>query len=179
MPGKVTSGVFDVPKGNAITIRRDLSRPIDLGQDGVYYVSLEVTAKRPTFFFILRSLQGAKEPGVRFGMNGNTVTSHFQKLEERTAIPLVASETYRFVCKIVASADHNDQVFAHVTPRSAPATPFEPKTWTTATAEADSNGILTLANLHIGTRSVNRGACKIDNVRIGTSWAAVTGSQRD
>lgn len=167
-------GALAVTHGKDVSIRRNLERPLNLAQDGVCYVSLVVKSPHPIFFLIIRSEPselGDIEPGVRFGMHGNTVISHFQDSERRTAVPLVPSETYRVVCKIVASADHNDQTFVHISQQSASATPFEPESWTTASSETDSEGLLKRVSLDVATRTHD---CQIDDVRIGTSWAAVT-----
>ncbi len=171
----IENGKLKVLESKYIGVLRHLEQGIDLSKDGVYYISLVIKSARPNFFLILRSQRTQPkelEPGVRFGIRDNsTMVSHFHGTEIRTAVPLAPSESYRVVCKIVASAEHNDQTFLHLSPASVKASSFEPKTWTTVTSETHSDGLLNRLNLLVRGR---QSTCEIDDLRIGTSWTAVT-----
>jgi hypothetical protein len=86
-------------------------------------------------------------------------------------VPLRYGETYLLVAKIVASKAGSDQVFMRIYTPDEPVEREESAGWTVAGPLFQSDLVFDWMEVHINSKTRQT----IDEIRLGTSWSAVTG----
>jgi hypothetical protein len=178
-------GSFEFP-GFAKYFRR-MATPIPLDADGIYYVSFLVRREGPQADALnsvsvqlrttaeMETEWGRGEPDLRkrlnFGVDrANDVSTHLERVGARTPLPLSYGETYLVVAKIAASASHPDQTFVRVYGPEEPVGREEPGYWSVVGRPMDSDLVFDWFEVHINSKTRQT----IDEVRLGTTWGAVT-----
>ena len=158
--------------------KRRLATPIDLGRQGIYYLSFLVR-KSPgparsddgLFHFALKASAdhrmiagfGILSDGRLLVMNrGNNATTSSAVVRPGT--------TYLLVGKVVAGVDRPDQLLLKAFGPDAEVDPIETGDWDVEGLAVDHD--LVLDQIHI--YSTPDCPCLVDEIRFGTSWAAVT-----
>ena len=173
-------GRMEFAPGENYRIRR-LATPLELGRDGVYYISVLVRqeAELPNVrlrgrdvsritFRSLRDYWGhsvglALRPSrqAQLGIGGGNTFNSTQVFP--------AGQTLLFVCKISAHASGEDEVFLRVYAENEAIDAFEPADWTVAT-----RGFFSEATLdQIVLTGIGAASRSVDEIRIGTSWLSV------
>lgn len=157
--------------------KRQLARPIELARDGVYYVSFLVRREAASsegnnqgFRWILAE-PGNLQARLGFGMlsDGRPIIlgpAGNKPASER----LHDDQDYLFVGKLVCAKDRPDQMFLKVYRSDGEVDQVEPLDWTVVGRGADRDEVL--SQLHIYNSPAR--SYLVDEVRIGTSWEAVT-----
>jgi hypothetical protein len=174
-------GALEFPAGHNVWLRA-LAHGIDLGRDGVHYVSLRVwreAAARPgepapsldAIRLTLRASRDYWGPTVSFALRprqqpqiacGPGVTFNSPQ-----SFP--AGETLILVGKIFARAKTEDEIFLRVFAAGEIPGPWEPAEWTLGTRGIFSDATLDRVLL-TGSGSSR---CRVDELRIGATWDAV------
>jgi hypothetical protein len=166
---------------------RRLATPIRLDADGIYYVSFLIRREGPPADSLnsvsvqLRTTEemetewGRGEPDLQkrlnFGVDrANDVSTHLERVGARTPLPMSYGETYLVVGKIAASAAHPDQTFVRVYGPEEPVGHEEPGQWSLVGRPIPSDLVFDWFEVHINSKTRQT----IDEVRLGTTWAAVT-----
>jgi hypothetical protein len=185
--GKSVGGSFEYA-GFAKYFRR-LATPIRLDADGIYYVSFLIRREGPPADALnsvsvqlrttaeMEAEWGRGEADLRqrlnFGVDrANDVSTHLERVGARTPLPLSYGETYLVVGKIAASAAHPDQTFVRVYGPEEPVGREEPGQWSLVGRPMPSDLVFDWFEVHINSKTRQT----IDEVRLGTTWAAVTAS---
>lgn len=156
---------------------RLFAEPIHLAQNDVRYVSLLVrrspSVAGPTHYWFRCMLTSETVPDDRLGF-GLTSTgcpqlmSHFGN--SQSYVPIVDGLPYLFVFKLVASHNAPAQSFLMVYGQHDPVDGHEPSTWTVVGVPGRFAGVLGSIHINNGTER----AYTVDELRIGTTWQAVT-----
>lgn len=88
----------------------------------------------------------------------------------QSPLPMESGSTYLVVMKIVASADNPDQLMIRVFQPNEPISDLETRSWTVTTPTSDSDDTYELASIYFNCIQEQR----LDELRIGSSWASVT-----
>ena len=191
---QATGGAIQLSGG--MMLQRELSTPIDLSRDGVYYLSFLIRRSSETLpkfpgighwgnlTFGLESQDGFRraktERSVRFGMSFqqpdiNDVPRFHPVVcvapgHRALGLPTVKEEvTYLFVGKILASADGPDQVLLRVYRQRDKIEPSEPAAWNAASPMEYSDDVCT----HVKLKAVDANPYTFDELRIGRTWRSV------
>jgi hypothetical protein len=161
---------------------RYLSRPIDLGTDGVWYVRYLVRRAAtqqndPNLaMLVLRTygLTTEKEIERRSALQlavyqTDTLAVKFDGQSVRSAVPQPPGETVAIVAKIVAGRTQPDQVFACVLPAGRLGD-REPLEWSVATDCMATDHVFDQVSVEI----VSRGDVLVGDIAIGTTWSSIT-----
>jgi ferric-dicitrate binding protein FerR (iron transport regulator) len=176
-------GCFDAA-GNVRYLRR-LTTPINLGEDGVYYLSFLFRRHGPAadsinaFAIVLRPTDApamdredfSRRLNIGIGAM-NQLYTHLHGICTRTPLPLSYGETYLLVAKIVAGNSRPCQIMVRIYGADEPVSLREPSDWTSTSQPFPSD-----VNFHWLEIAVNsKRRQQIDEIRIGTTWCAVTTS---
>jgi ferric-dicitrate binding protein FerR (iron transport regulator) len=185
-PGSTSvGGSFDYA-GFAKYFRR-LATPIRMDADGIFYLSFLIRREGPPADALnsvsvqlrttaeMETEWGRGEPDLRMRLNfgvdrANDVFTHLERVGARSPLPLSYGETYLVVAKIAASAAHPDQTFVRVYGPEEPVGREEPGQWSLVGRPIPSDLVFDWFEVHINSKTRQT----IDEVRIGTTWAAVT-----
>lgn len=182
-PKPESGGALALPPGNSVFLR-ELSEPVDLGRDAVYYVSFLVrrdndaaagATEVPHFRLTLRSSKDYWGQSITAGLPVSLrPTIQFHGLGTFAApTSIAAGETTLWVLKIVAGRSRPDEVFLKVF-RNGEALPrLEPAPWTVLTGPLAGEGVLDLVVVTGSGPSTH----VFDGLRIGRTWESVL--QRD
>jgi hypothetical protein len=162
---------------------RRLATPVRLDADGVYYLSYLFRRHGPpadpvNAVAVLLRMTDELPPGkedshkrLNIGVRGpNELFTHLQRAGCRTPLPLTHGETYLLVAKIVAGSANPDQVFMRVYGPADAVEHEEPGSWSAVGPPFQSDLVFDWLQLHINSEKRQT----IDEVRLGTTWAAVT-----
>jgi hypothetical protein len=175
------AGMLEMPQGNTYRVR-PLAKPLDLGKDAVYYVSLMVqeedcpdersqTPRFESVRFTFRSSQAYWGDRIAFGLSTNR-KPHIEvadSLRFTTPNPIPSGQTMLWVAKINARRDGEDEVFFRVYQEGETLDLVEPAQWSVSTRGLRSDAKLDLVLL-TSTGSPRRW---FDELRIGTNWRAI------
>lgn len=158
---------------------RDLAEPIDLAANQVVYVSF---LYRPEGMW----KQGESSLKMLFYNPGEGVVEHRIGIaldaarglvrgalcgaRKECPLPMTDGLTYLIVAKIACSADNPDQLMLRVFQPEEPVSTREPASWTVVTPSIDSDDSFRLMSLRFNCKQEQR----IDEIRIGSTWASVT-----
>src|SRR5205823_6681419 len=95
---------------------------------------------------------------------------HLERVGARTPLPLSYGETYLVVAKIAPSAAHPDQTFVRVYGPDEPVGREEPRQWPGIGRPVQNDQAFDWFEVHSNSKTRQ----SIDEVRLGTTWAAVT-----
>lgn len=171
---------------------RRLATPIRLDADGIYYVSFLIRREGPpadTLNSVSVQLRTTEEIEVEWGRGeadlrkrlnfgvdrANDVSTHLERVGARAPLPLSYGETYLVVGKIAASAAHPDQTFVRVYGPEEPVGREEPGQWSVVGRPMPSDLVFDWFEVHINSKTRQT----IDEVRLGTTWTAVTAPWSD
>jgi hypothetical protein len=160
---------------------RQLSTPVRLDTDAVYYLSFLFRREGPpadplnAVAVLFRTTAELKKEDPRLRLNvgiggANELFTHLQRVGSRTPVPLSYGKTYLLVAKIAASAANPDQVFMRVYGADDPIDRDEPGSWTVIGPPFQSNLVFDWLEVHINSRTRQT----LDEIRLGTTWASVT-----
>jgi|GEM_PF-1753456 ferric-dicitrate binding protein FerR (iron transport regulator) len=176
-------GHFVFDGGGQWRLRR-LPKPIDFGSDGIYYVSFLV--RRPDF---VRN-PGADNPLGRLVMNFRSETDYWSHWigfaissanepfiiadgDNRGSSRLIdTSRPCLVVCKITTSRDQSDQLFMKIYEQGDKIEPDETARWTIVSRPLQLDVAMDLLIPSVNEEGGSR--WELDEIRYGTSWAAVT-----
>jgi FecR-like protein len=171
-----SGGALVLPAGRTFRIR-PLAEPIDLGKDGVTYVSFlmrqdPVAVGDQSFFRLtFRSSEDFWNRAIGFGMPPLRRPSLYRNRENfNSSVPFETGPVQLWVCKIAAQRHGPDQVFHRIFRVDETVASLEPAVWTNQTTPFESDMKLDLV-LVTGT---GRGRQEFDELRIGRTWASVT-----
>jgi ferric-dicitrate binding protein FerR (iron transport regulator) len=164
---------------------RRLAVPIRMDGDQVYYLSFLFRREGPAdhqvnavavLLWPDADVPEQKDADARrrlnVGVRGwNQLFTQLHDVGSRVPLPLHYGETYLLVAKITTSSLNLDQVFMRVYGPDEPIEVEEPGTWSVVGQPFHSELTFDWLQLHINS---NRRQM-IDEVRLGTTWAAVTG----
>jgi len=179
MPLPPHGGALALPPGPNFYIRQ-LSEPVDLSRDAVYYLSFLVrrdpdvppgSTDLPHFRLTLRSSADYWGPSVTAGYpQSRRPTIQFQGRGSFVAqSDLEPGTTSLWVMKIVAGRSKADEIFLKVF-RSGEALPeFEPSPWSVETGPLPGEGMLDL----IVVTGTGPATHVFDGLRVGRTWDAV------
>ncbi len=170
---------------------RRLATPLRLDTDGVYYLSYLFRRQGPSpdvvnavavlFWtdeqFAQEQRVVATDPRQRLnvGVGGpNELFTHLQGHGARTPLPLSYGETYLLVAKIVAGRTNPDQVFLRVYAPTEPVEAQEPGNWSVVGPSFQSDLVFDWLQVHVNSQTRQT----LDEIRLGTTWAAVTAPWR-
>jgi hypothetical protein len=161
------------------TCARLLSHPIDMASDGnVAYVSAllrkttidSASAENLEVGFASTATASATGAPIRIGMT--STDAFFLTSSSNTTGTVAANTTYFVLAKIVSSASGSDVCYMNVYGPNDTVPPSEPSSWSLS-HQFSSSTTLSYLRLTIGS-SLDNG--EIDEVRVGSSYAAVTDS---
>lgn len=162
-------------------IGRMAETPIDLGVDGVYYISFlfrrDAGDQKKYFQFRLhQNRDWDNEKMLHMGVAHPSIAFiDFCGQSARTHLPLDKDTAYIVVAKIVAGRDRPDQVFLAVYRADEPLESQEPASWTLVSMPVDSDA--RLDDFWFLFRG--EGSQWIDELRIGRTWRSVTAEYED
>jgi len=157
---------------------RQLARPIDLSTHQDYYFSLRFRLNAqdagPVFINLRSSDEGVAQDSKHRVVNilspsSGRVLSSFNGSSRRTHVTFQADTDYILIGRLMARSQEPDQLFLHLAPASE-LPPLEPPHWTLISAPGDRNHQADL----LAIKTFNRSDYQFQEVRFGTSWAAVT-----
>lgn len=159
---------------------RNLAEPIDLAANQVVYLSflyrpegmwkkgennLKVMFYNPNEGVIEHRIAIALDAGrglIRGALCG---------ARKECPLPMADGATYLVAAKVACSADNPDQLMVRIFQPGEPVSTHEPASWTVVTPTIDSDDSLCLMSLHFSCVHEQT----IDEIRIGDTWASVTG----
>ncbi len=167
---------------------RRLATPVRLDADGMYYFSYLLRRDGPPLDPLAdvsiqlrqtEELQSDQRDAtidlrkrLNFGVDRtNELNTHLERVGRRMPLPLSYGETYLLVAKVAASGAYPDQVFLRIYGPQEPVDRLEPTTWSAVGAPVQSDLVFDWLEVHINSHTRQA----IDEIRIGTSWGAVTG----
>lgn len=179
--GSERGGALALPPGPNFYLRR-LSEPIDLGRDAVYYISFLVRREPdappgatdgPHFRLTLRSSADYWGPSISAGYPySRRPTLQFQSRGSFVAPHEVETgATSLWVMKVVSGRTKPDEFFLKVFKSGEALPDFDPSPWSAETGPLPADGILDLIVL-TGTGPATH---VFDGLRVGRTWASVTG----
>jgi hypothetical protein len=168
---------------------RRLATPVRLDADGVYYFSYLFRREGPPLDPLAdvsiqlrqtEELQNDQRDAtidlrkrLNFGVDRtNELNTHLERVGRRMPLPLSYGETYLLVAKVAASGAYPDQVFLRIYGPQEPVDRLETTTWSAVGAPVQSDLVFDWLEVHINSHTRQA----IDEIRIGTSWGAVTGA---
>jgi len=177
-------GGLAAPRGGSLVFgaqrwfrARALPLPVDFGADGVHYFSFLMRAMPPT------AAAGQKPWPMRFALVSSSthvwvavsLGTSFRPLilaqgnNNSAGEPLTAGETVFVVCKVVTSRQGADQMFLRVYRSGESIEAGETTHWTVSSRALHFDDVLDHVELAIPRSEGGR----FDELRVGTSWAAV------
>lgn len=178
-PGTQAGGSLALPPGNNVTIR-ELTEPIDLDRDAVYYLSFLLRREAdaapgrsdpPHFRLTLRSSRDYWGSSITAGLpiSLRPTLQYHGRGSFASPTPVAVGETTLWVLKIVAGRSRPDEVFLKVF-RSGEAVPrLEPAPWTVLTGPLAGGGLLDL----VVVTGSGPATHAFDRLRIGRTWESV------
>jgi ferric-dicitrate binding protein FerR (iron transport regulator) len=176
-----TGGCFDT--AGYVRFQRRLRTPVNLGDDGAYYLSFLFRRHGPPIdagnglTIVLRPTDAPAQERDDFGKRlnigvgaSNQLFTHLLGVCSRVPLPLTYGETYLLVAKIVAGRSRPNQIMIRIYGADEPVSSREPNEWTATSKPFHSD--LVFQWLEISVNSKRRQ--QIDEIRLGTSWNAVT-----
>ncbi|MBA4017976.1 MAG: hypothetical protein C0483_12450 [Pirellula sp.] len=159
---------------------RRLARPIRMDEDGVYYFSYLIRSEKRAgdgscdVQFILRD-HLVHEPQRKLAVSASWSSSKTSLCWEGggncASIPVEPGKTYLMAGKIVAGREAPDQAFLCLFMPRQPVPSAEPSSWTLASRPVLSDLKFDVVQISANTAT----PVLVDELRIGTSWAAVAG----
>jgi hypothetical protein len=171
---------------------RQLAAPVRLDADGVYYFGFLFRREGPPLDPLAdvsiqlresEELAGDQRDAtidlrkrLNFGVDRtNELFTHLERIGRRMPLPLSYGETYLLVAKVAASGAYPDQVFLRIYGPQEPVDALEPATWTAVGPPVQSDLVFDWLEIHINSHTRQA----IDEIRIGTTWNAVTAGWAD
>jgi hypothetical protein len=168
-----------------------LEKSVRLDTDAVYYFSCLMRREGPprdplnSVSVQLRQSEeldidlGGGERDLRkrlnFGIDRtNDVFTHLERIGRRAPMPLSFGETYLILAKVAASGAYPDQVFVRIYGPDEPVEPEETVHWSSVGPPIESDLVFDWLEIHINSDTRQT----IDEIRIGTTWAAVAAPWR-
>lgn len=172
----------DPVAGRNAAAHRLLEQPIDLAQDGIWYVRLlirrgpAVANDEHLGMLVLRTFgltvqeEIDKKTTIKLAIQGDDgATILFADTSTRSSLPQIPGQTYAVVAKIVAGRTNPDQVFMRVMAADRLAGAAEPLDWSVASASIDTDILLDQVSLEF----VSRGRIELGDLCIGPTWESV------
>ena len=162
---------------------RRLATPVRMDVEGVTYLSYlfrrDAPSDDPTnaVAVLLRTTEeidpAHDDPRKRLniGVGGpNEIFTHLNRVGSRTPVPLNYGETYFLVAKIVTGTAGPNQVFVRVYGPQEAVERDEPANWSVIGKPFQSDLTFDWLQVHVNSKARQT----IDEIRLGTTWAAVT-----
>lgn len=162
---------------------RLLARPIDLSQDGIWYVRFLVrrgpaaAGDEHLGMLVLRTYglteqeEIDRQTTIKLAIQGDDgATIMFADSGARASLPQLAGQTYAVVAKIVAGRTNPDQVFMRMIAADRLASAAEPLDWSVTSESIASDMLLDQVSLEF----VSSGRIEVGDLRIGPTWASVS-----
>jgi hypothetical protein len=162
---------------------RRLATPVRLDEDRVYFLSFlfrragPLTDPSNALAILFRSTDELPpdkwdaRKRLNIGVGGTShLFTHLAGISKKTSVPLRPGETYLMVAKIVANSAAPDQVFMRVYGPEEQVEPAESGIWTVVGQPFESSAVFDWLEIHINSRTRQT----IDEIRLGTTWSAVT-----
>jgi len=167
---------------------RRLAAPINMDEDSVYYLSFLFHRNGSSADFmngvtvVLRPTDAPARERDDFGKRlnigvggSNQLFANMHGVCARVPLPLSNGQTYLLAAKIVTGRSRPNQVMVRVFGADEPVNGREPSEWTLTSKPFHSD--LVFQWLELSINSVRRQ--QIDEIRLGTTWTAVTSSALD
>ncbi len=178
-PAPERGGALALPPGHNFYIRQ-LSDPVDLGRDAVYYLSFLVRREAdalpgateiPHFRLTLRSSADYWGPSIAAGYPySRRPTVQFQTRGSFVAQnELSIGATSLWVLKIVSGRTKPDEIFLKVFKSGEALPEFDPSPWSVATGPLPADGVLDL----IVVTGTGPATHVFDGLRVGRTWDSV------
>ena len=159
---------------------RRLARPIRMDEDGVYYFSYLIRSEKragdgPCDVQIVLRDHLVHEPQRKLAVSASWSSSKTSLCWEGggncASIPVEPGKTYLMAGKIVAGREAPDQAFLCLFMPRQPVPAAEPASWTLASRPVLSDLKFDVVQISANTST----PVLVDELRFGTSWAAVAG----
>lgn len=161
---------------------RLLEQPIDLSQDGIWYVRFlvrrgpAVANDEHLGMLVLRTYglteqeEIDRKTTVKLAIQGDDgATIMFADTSSRASLPQLSGQTYAVVAKIVAGRTNPDQVFMRMMAAARLAAATEPLDWSVASESIATDMLLDQVSLEF----VSSGRIEVGDLCIGPTWDSV------
>jgi len=177
----VEAGAVEFSGGDNYRLRA-LAQPIDLGRDGIFYVSMLVRyetapagrGERDATRLTFRAARDYWGPSIGFALRptGQAQIGFGAGVVFNSSVRFPVEQTMLWVAKITASARHEDEISLRIYRAGEAVEAFEPLEWNVVTRGIDSSAVLDL----LVVTAIGTTRRWIDEIRIGATWDAVTGT---
>lgn len=179
----VHDATADPVGGRKTAAHRRLAQPIDLSQDGIWYVRFLIrrgpaaAGDEHLGMMVLRtyglSVQEEIDRGttIKLAAQGDDGAAiMFADTSTRAALPQVSGQTYAVVAKIVADRTNPDQVFMRIMAADRLAGSPEPNEWSVASESIDTDIVLDQVSLEF----VSNGRIELGDLCVGPTWESIS-----